>query len=366
MKFRMRISSLWRLVDWWLYLVPVLLAGIGVAMITSLTYGGPRVTLATNQGIYALIGVLAMIVCTRFDYRNWRTLAPYVFGMVILLLIGVELFGVTVFGAQRWLAFGSFQLQPSELAKLALIIMLARFFADRETLRARDYFVLFGLILLPMGLVLRQPDLGTTMILALTGFGLMSAGGVPRRIMASLVGMGLLSLPILWQFLADYQRSRIMTFLNPSADPYGAGYNVLQALIAVGSGGLSGQGLGQGSQSQLQFLPVAHTDFIFAVIAEATGLVGSLVVIGLFVLLLMRVLRVARHSKDQYGFLLGTGVALLLITQMAIHIGMNIGLAPVTGIPLPFVSHGGTALITNFIAVGILQSVMLRHKKITF
>ncbi len=366
MKFRVRLPTVWRLIDWWLYLIPTLLIGIGIAMITSLTYGGPRIDLAINQAIYAGLGFVAMVFFTRFDYRNWRTLAFYAYATIMGLLIAVDLVGVTVFGAQRWLAVGNFQLQPSELAKLGMVIVLARFFADRDTLHGRDYFKLLGLVSLPAILVLRQPDLGTTMILALTSFGLCLAGGVPRRVLAGVLGIGAVTLPIVWQFLADYQRSRILTFLHPAADPYGAGYNVLQALIAVGSGGLFGQGLGQGSQSQLQFLPVAHTDFIFAVVAEATGMIGSSILIGLLVLLCFRIVRVARQAKDQFGFLLGVGIALLILSQMAINIGMNIGLAPVTGIPLPFVSHGGTALITNFIAIGILQSIMLRHKKITF
>jgi rod shape determining protein RodA len=336
-------------------------------MITSLTYGTSRISLAINQSIYAGIGILVMLLVSRFDYRNWRGFAGYFYVLVLILLLAVERFGVEILGARRWLDIGGFfNLQPSELAKLALAIILAKFFADRDELQTRDYLQLGGLVVLPIGLILIQPDLGTAVILSLVAFGLFVVGGVSRKALLGLIGIGLASLPIAWQFLADYQKQRVLTFLNPEADPYGAGYNVLQALIAVGSGGLFGQGLGQGSQSQQEFLPVAHTDFIFASVAEATGLVGSLVLIGLLTFLILRVIRVAQVARDDFGYYLAVGIAVLFLAHTTINIAMNLALAPVTGIPLPFVSHGGTALITNFIAIGILQSIMLRHKKITF
>lgn len=363
----LRFGSGWRGLDWWLFLLPLLLVGVGVAMIASLTYGTPRVSLAINQGVYAGIGFGLMLLVSRFDYRNWRALTLSLYGLVLGLLVAVDQFGVTVFGAKRWLdIFGIFNLQPSELAKLALIFVLGRFFADRDELLWRDYLVACALIGLPIGLVLSQPDLGTAVILGLVAASLFIAGGVPRKVLAAFVGVGLAALPLAWQFLAPYQKSRVLTFLYPAADPYGAGYNVLQALIAVGSGGLIGRGLGQGSQSQQEFLPVAHTDFIFAGIAEATGLLGSLVVIGFLTFLVLRVIRVASLARDQFGYYLAIGMAVLLFFQIAINIAMNIGLAPVTGIPLPFVSHGGTALITNFLMIGILQNILLRHKKIAF
>lgn len=361
-----RLVEASRTIDWWLYLVPLLLVGFGVAVIASLTYGTPQISLAISQGVYAVIGLALMLVVSRIDYRTWRSLAPGIYGIVILLLVSVAALGSTILGAKRWLSFGSFQLQPSELVKLALIFLLARFFADREQLTLADYGRLALLIGIPVGLVMLQPDLGTAMILLIISFGLFIAGGVPRRVLAGLVAAGLIFAPIAWQFLAGYQRQRILTFLHPAVDPYGAGYNILQALIAVGSGGMFGQGLGQGSQSQLQFLPVAQTDFIFSGIAEATGLVGSLLLIALLCLLVFRIVRVAQYSKDQFGFLLAFGFALLILAQSVINIGMNLSLAPVTGIPLPFVSHGGSALIMDFIGIGLMQSIYRRHKKISF
>lgn len=366
MKLRWRVPVALKSVDWWLYIIPILLTGIGIAVIVSLTYGTNRTGLAVSQGIFAALGIGLMLVFARIDYRNWRGLAMLCYWSVIVLLIAVDRFGVTIFGAKRWLAIGGFQLQPSELAKLALVVVLARFFADRERWRARDYLWLVCLVALPVALIMHQPDLGTAVILLLVSLGFLIAGRLPRPALFGVIGAGLLAIPIGWNFLADYQRERVMTFLNPSADPYGAGYNVLQALIAVGSGGLFGQGLGKGSQSQLQFLPVTHTDFIFAGVAEATGLIGSLVLIGLLMFLIVRIIRVAQYAKDSFGYLLGIGCAVLILAQASINISMNIGLAPVTGIPLPFVSHGGTALLTNFIVLGMLQSVIIRHKKITF
>lgn len=361
-----RLLEASRTIDWWLYILPVILVGIGIAVIASLTFGTSRISLAVNQSVYAVLGIVLMVIFSRVDYRAWRSLASGLYAAVIVLLGAVPLVGSTILGAKRWLSLGAFQLQPSELAKLVLIMLLARFFVDRDELRLADYGRLIVLVGLPVGLVMLQPDLGTAMILLITSFCLFFAGGVSRRVLAGVVAAGLVLAPVAWQFLAGYQRQRILTFLNPSADPYGAGYNVLQALIAVGSGGLFGQGLGQGSQSQLQFLPVAQTDFIFSGIAEATGLLGSLLLIALLVFLIFRVIRVAQYSKDRFGYLLAIGFAVLILSQMTINIGMNLSLAPVTGIPLPFVSHGGTALVIDFIGIGIMQSIYRRHKKISF
>lgn len=365
MKLRLPIGA-WGRVDWWLYILSLLLVGIGIAVITALFYGTPRVSLAIGQAIYAGVGIAAMAVVSRIDYRNWRGLAPVIYGAILVLLVGVMVFGVTIFGAQRWLSIAGFQLQPAELLKLGMVLVLARYLADREQFHWRDYAALAGLIGVPVLFVLRQPDLGSTIIVMAAASALVVASRIPRRVLAGVVGLGVLAAPILWQFLEDYQHQRILTFLNPAADPYGAGYNVLQALIAVGSGGIFGAGLGQGSQSQLQFIPVVHTDFIFAGLAEETGLVGASILLLLLFFLIFRVIRVARLAKDDFGYLVGVGIAALLLSQTVINIGMNLALMPVTGIPLPFVSHGGTALITNFIAIGILQSIIARHKRITF
>ena len=366
MKLVFRVPAFVQLLDWWLYFIPLVLVGISVAMIGSLYYGTPKFSLATGQALYAVIGLTAAILLTRIDYRTWRSVTNYFYVGILLLLIAVDRFGLVIFGAKRWLILGGFQLQPSELAKLVLILTLARFFVERDRLALKQYVWLVILIALPILLVLSQPDLGTAIILSLVSLAMLIVGGVPKRMIIGVIAIGLMALPVGWHFLADYQKNRVMTFINPAADPYGSGYNVLQALIAVGAGGLYGAGLGQGTQTQNQFLPVAHTDFIFASIAEATGFLGSLVLIGLLAFLIYRTIRVAQQSKDQFGYLVAVGIAVLFLSQMTINIAMNMSIAPVTGIPLPFVSHGGTALITNFMAIGILQSIMVRHKRITF
>lgn len=364
---RLRINfGVFSRIDLWLYLLPLLLAAIGIALVTGLFYGTPRIALAVGQGIYAGIGVVLMVIISRIDYRNWRGLAPLLYSFVILLLIAVDRLGVTIFGAKRWLPIGNFQLQPAEILKLGLVLLMARLLADREQFGWRDYLFWLVILGLPTFFILRQPDLGTTIILFLAFASVVMGSRVSRRVIAIAAGLAVLALPIVWQFLADYQRTRILTFLNPASDPYGSGYNVLQALIAVGAGGLFGAGLGQGSQSQLQFIPVAHTDFIFAALAEETGLLGAGILLFLLFFLIFRVIRVARLAKDEFGYLVSIGVATLLLGQTFINVGMNLALMPVTGIPLPFVSHGGTALIINFIAIGIVQSIFWRHKKITF
>lgn len=365
MRFPLKIQGL-SSIDWWLFVLPILLVGIGIAAITSLTYGTERMSLAINQSIIAGIGFVLMIVFARIDYRGWRSTSGLLYLLGLILLVVVAVSGVSVFGARRWLDLGIFQLQPSEIWKFILVVVFAKWFAERRDFFLKDYLQLLMLVALPLGLVLFQPDFGTTFVLAVLMLSLLYHSTASKKILLGLVLGALLMIPLGWQFLADYQQQRVLTFLNPSADPYGAGYNVLQALIAVGSGGVAGQGLGQGSQSQLQFLPVAHTDFIFAGVAEATGFIGSLALILIFLFFTLRVLRVAEVAKDRFGRYLAIGFATLLLVQFFVNIGMNQALMPVTGIPLPFVSHGGTALLVNLMFVGLMQSIYLRHKKITF
>lgn len=218
-------------------------------------------------------------------------------------------------------------------------------------------------VAVPVLLVLNQPDLGTAGVLILTTLLLLAVAKLPRGHWLFLSAITLVSLPVVYFRLEPYQLERIQTFLSPQADPYGAGYNVLQSLIAVGNGGLFGQGIGQGSQSQLDFLPVVHTDFIFAGIAEATGFLGSSFVILIFALLIARAFWIARSAPDRFGLMIAMGLGSLWLVQFAINVGMNLGLAPVTGIPLPFVSHGGTALITNCAALGVLESIAIRTRE---
>ncbi|MBI4032342.1 rod shape-determining protein RodA [Candidatus Berkelbacteria bacterium] len=352
-----------RQLDWYLVGTVLLLLVVSVVMIYSLTLVRGQASLAWGQAAYGGIGLALAAGVTAINYRRFHLLAPAVYAAVVALLAAVPAVGTTIFGAKRWIDLGVFQLQPSELAKLALVLILARLLADRYgEVRARDLGVIILALAIPVLLVAEQPDLGTAGVLCLTALLMLAVAKLPRSLWLGLIALGALVVPILFASLEDYQLERIQTFLAPTSDPYGAGYNVIQSLIAVGNGGLVGQGIGYGTQSQLDFLPVVHTDFIFAGIAESTGLVGSLILITILAVLVSRALLIAHRAPDTFGALVAAGIASLWLVQVAVNIGMNLGLAPVTGIPLPFISHGGTALITNLLAVGILETIAIRAR----
>lgn len=353
-------------IDWTLYILPFLLSTFGVVVIFSVTYS-TKPLLMISQIIYILLGSAVAILLTFFDYRNLRSFSLFLYLIIIILLILVLLFGDRTFGAARWIDLKVFQLQPSEIGKLIIILVLSRIFAENyKDFRWRHLFLVFGIVGLPMILILRQPDFGTAMVILWGLLILLFFSNIKKIILVGIIAGLILALPIGWHFLKPYQKQRIYTFINPSADPYGSGYNVTQAKITVGSGGLLGQGIGQGTQIQLNFLPVAHSDFIFASTAEAVGFAGSTSLIILLLFLIFRVLNVARISKDLFGFYFAVGWGMILLFQVLVNIGMNLGIMPVTGIPLPFVSYGGSAMLTNMAAIGILQSIYLRHRKITF
>lgn len=354
-------------IDWTLYLVPIILNIVGIVIIYSLTYFNGKVGLAYDQIVFACVGIAVMIALTFIDYRNLKGMATYAYIIGIILLVLLFFVGKSALGATRWINLGFTQLQPSELFKLCLILMLAKYLADNyEEIKLKHLLMAAFIFIVPAILVLKQPDLGTFGVLFAIALVMILATKIKIKQLILIGFVVLLGACGAWFSLRDYQKQRIETFLNPASDPYGSGYNVLQSTIAVGNGGLFGQGLGQGPQSQLNFLPVAHTDFIFAGFAEATGFAGCLILICLFVLFISRAINVARISKDSFGMFLAVGISAMFTFQMFVNIGMNIGIMPVTGIPLPFVSHGGTSLVISYAAVGILQSIYLRHKKITF
>jgi len=282
------------------------------------------------------------------------------------LLIAVLIFGTKVFGATRWIDLGVFQLQPSELLKASIILFAASLLARGTVGWWKTLIWVVAMVAVPIGLVLRQPDLGTAIVIGVIFISLFFSWPIARRVKLITFILILAILPLGWLIMKDYQHQRIYTFINPGRDPYGSGYNVIQSLIAVGSGGVWGRGLGNGPQSQLNFLPVAHTDFIFAGWAESTGFVGAMGLIIVLALLNWRIYHVAVVAKDAFGKYLAIGFGAIITAQIVINIGMNLGLAPVTGIPLPFVSYGGSSLVINFMMMGIMQSIYLRHKKITF
>lgn len=356
-----------RLFDWALATVPLILLLFGIVIIYTVTFPTVSFALAQSQIIYATLGVIIGFTLTLIDYRTWRSLAPLAYTVGLTLLILVFFIGSRQFGASRWLDLGSFSLQPSEVFKLILILSMARLLAlwQGEITIRRLVFILL-IAVLPIALVLQQPDLGTAGVLVAITFGMLLYAKIPLKWWLVMGLIAALLLPVGYTQLRDYQKERVKTFLSPDADLAGQGYNVRQATIAIGSGGLVGQGLGRGSQSQLNFLPVAHTDFIFAGLAEATGLLGGMILLILYGVLISRILRVGEVSKDHFGMYLSLGIAVMFGFQIFVNIGMNLGLLPVTGIPLPLVSFGGTSLIVSLASLGILQSVYVRHRKITF
>lgn len=361
----MKFGFLFRTIDWVLVVVPIILLCFGISVIFSLSTGS-GLNLSLDQAISAIIGIIVATTLTFIDYRTWRSMSWLLYGLGIISLIVVLLIGSSTFGATRWIDFGFFNFQPSELVKFFLVIALARYLADHKNIGLKELIVLFFIIVIPAGLIVVEPDLGSASVVLFVSLVLLLFARIPKKaIIVSLVLM-LISIPIGYRFAKPYQRDRIKTFLEPNADSSGKGYNALQSKIAIGSGGVFGRGLGEGSQSQLNFLPVAHTDFIFAGVAEATGFIGATVLLGLVGLIIVRAVLIAKYSQDLFGMYVSLGVASLFLYQTFVNAGGNLGLLPITGIPFPLVSFGGTATIVEMAGLGLLQSIYLRHKKIRF
>ena len=361
----MKTSQLLKTVDWILWISSLLLLIAGIMVIFSLTKESNE-KIYINQIIFASIGLILMATFTFIDYRIWKNFSwlAYFFGIFFLIL--VYIFGSYTFGARRWIDFGIFQFQPSELMKPILIITLARYFCNINNFNLKRFIVCLILIFLPVFLILKQPDLGSASVLLITSFALLAIAKIPKVFYIALITLSIISAPIGYYFLQPYQKQRLITFINPSSDLSGSGYNIAQSKIAIGSGGIFGRGLGKGSQSQLQFLPVAHTDFIFAGLTEATGFVGSIGLLSVSFILVIRAFQIAKLSQDKFGMYIAFGISTQLIYQIFINAGGNLGIVPVTGIPYPLVSSGGTAMMTILLEIGILESIYLRHKKIRF
>ncbi|HEV8601071.1 MAG TPA: rod shape-determining protein RodA [Patescibacteria group bacterium] len=346
----------------------ILLLLLGLLMIYSTTLGlGPG--LFFRQIIFAAAGLAGLMVLAFFDYRNLRKITGLLYVVVILGLLFVWWIGPTIRGSQRWIDLGFFRLQPAEFAKLFMVVVTAKFL-DQQGEKIKDFrYVLLSLvyILIPLGLILLEPDLGSALVIFFTWLGMMAFSKINKKhLFILLIGFIIVAL-IAWSFLLhDYQRQRIFTFLDPNKDPKGQGYNVLQSIIAVGSGSYFGRGVGRGLQSQLKFLPERQTDFIFASTAEELGLLGSLFILALFFLLLVRIIRTFRSSRDNFGMYLSLGIFFMLLVQILINIGMNIGLLPVTGIPLPLLSYGGSSLITTLLGLGLIESIIAKRQVIRF
>lgn len=359
-------------VDWLLLLAAAMLTGIGFIMIGAAT-GAPRESVGLDptyfverQVLAFSLGVVSAIAITLFDYRAYRAWSVVGYVAALVLLAGVLVFGREINGAQAWFVIGPFQFQPSEFAKVAIILVLAAHFHEyrEEALGLRALVEALAFAAFPMMLILLQPDFGTFIVFVCIVFGILLMAGVHVRYMFALVGMGIAAIYAALQLgiVKQYQIDRLTAFLDPeNSDALGAAYNVTQAQIAVGAGQLFGQGLGQGSQTNAGFVPENQTDFIFTVVGEQTGFIGSLIMLGLFGLLIWRGLRIAASSRDTFGTLIAAGVVSVFTFQLFINVGMAIGIMPVTGLPLPFISYGGTSLIASWIMIGLLENVHMRR-----
>ncbi len=352
--------------DWLLIILPLILAVSGLATLYSITSITGKSSLVLNQGIYLILGAAVYIFFSVLDYRLLKSYGKYFYVIGIILLLIVELFGTQVFGSTRWIDLGFTQIQPSEIMKLFLLVLLAASFSKEKELTMLQTIGVLFFIALPVFLILREPDLGTALSIIATTVGLFIFSPIPKKILIGIVIVVIAASPLVWFNLKPYQKQRLTTFINPYSDPLGSGYNVNQAKIAVGSGGLFGKGFSGATQSQLQFLPVAHIDFIFSGWAEATGFLGSLMIVVVFALLIWRIFRIAYFARDNFGYFLAIGAGFLILFQSFVNIGMNIGIMPVTGIPLPLMSYGGTSIITTSAILGIVQSINLRRTALRF
>jgi rod shape determining protein RodA len=350
-------------IHWFFVLLVATVAAVGIAMLYSAANGNLQ-PWASRQAVRFGFGVMVMLTVALIDIRIWLKFAYAFYALSLVLLVMVEVMGFIGMGAQRWIDLGYFNLQPSELMKIALVLALARYFHGlgmEDIGRPTRLLLPILMILLPAALVMRQPDLGTALMLVMAGGGMFFIAGVRLWKFGVIIALGLAALPVGWQFLHDYQKQRILTFLDPEADPLGAGYHIIQSKIALGSGGLSGKGFMQGTQGHLRFLPEMQTDFIFTMLAEEFGMIGGLGLIGLYTLLLVYCIAISMRSYSHFGRLVGMGVAITFFLYVFINIAMVMGLIPVVGVPLPLISYGGTAMMTLLIGFGLLMGVWVHR-----
>jgi len=351
-------------------ILALIITSLGVLSIYSSTYqkeGTAWQDIHKRQMLWVIIGLACFFIMSQVNYRRLWDVNYFIYGAAIFFLFLVFALGIIRLGAQRWLRFAWFNFQPSEFAKLAVIIFLARYFsrksADDISLLSGKFGIFKGIILpfifvaVPMFLIIEQPDLGSGLMLLLVFVFLLYLTNVRLKYILTLMLILMLPLPFFWHFLRDYQKQRLLVFLNPNIDPLGAGYTVIQSRIAIGSGGLFGKGWLSGTQSQLFFLPESHTDFIFATFSEQWGLLGSSLLLIMYYLIIRQGFIIAQRTQDSFGRLLAYGISLLLALQVFINIAMNMGLAPVVGLPLPLMSYGGSSVLVTFIALGILVNI---------
>ena len=404
-----------KLSDAFLWIAMSALIIIGLLAIFSST-GSMQIKLGLDSLVYLkrqfiafLVGAVGMALFCYFDYQHFKKAVPYFYGIMLIFLIAILFAGAGSQGAQRWFQLGFFSFQPSEISKIIMVICLASFFSKRKNLGSWDSLALLSLVGLPFILIFKQPDLGTALVFVFILVGMLTSSWSSPRLLALLVtpmlsmlfrpvlilwiiyllllclilflrrssfidwllilginiGVGV-AMPLIWGMLKVYQRQRILSFLNPASDPYGAGYHSIQSMIAIGSGGFFGKGFLHGTQTQLQFIPEQHSDFIFSALGEEFGFIGAITVVFLFAIVIWRALKISSEAIDGFGSLLASGIAVMTAFHVFANIGMTLGLLPVVGIPLPFISYGGSSLLMHMIAIGILQSVAMRRQKIIF
>jgi len=358
----MRYFSL-RDLDWLMVITSIFISAMGVLQIYSATRDTQWRGAWWKQIVFVVVGLLLMWLMAAIDYHSLMGKVPILYLLSILTLLAVLLVGTKVFGSRRWIPILGFTFQISEFVKLVLILLVARFLTElhSETLDWRELMKLSGLVFLPMILVVKQPDLGT----ALTYLPILAIGvylaGLRREYLVVILLLGVFVLPVGWNFLEDYQKARLVSFQYPDRDPRGTGYQTIQSKIAVGAGGMWGQGVAKGTQTQLRFLPVPHTDFIFSAFAEEHGFVGVVIVLALYFVLLMQIIQNAQTAPDRAGMYICMGVVALFVFHLLVNVGMVVGRMPVTGIPLPLMSAGGSNTLSTFLMLGLVNNVRLRR-----
>lgn len=361
-------KRIWRNYDFSLLGATALLVMYGVAMVYSASHTIDVIQrYAVRQAIFAVVGLAVGLLVTVIDYRLLDAFSVPLYALIVALLFAVFAIGQITFNAQRSIDLGIVHLQPSELSKPLLIVVLAAFLSKREGKSGQLSTLILSalLIAVPVALIYKEPDLGTSLVLVFVWLTMVFASGIHLAYVGLFFGAGVVAVPLAWLTMEDYMRRRLVVFLNPASDPQSY-YNIQQALYAIGSGGWLGKGFLKGTQSQLHFLLVQHTDFVFSVLCEELGILGALLLFILLVVLLLRMLGAAKLARDSFGRLICIGVAAWVFFQCAVNIGMNLNLLPVTGLPLPFISYGGSSLMTLLAAMGLIQSVLLRHRKIEF
>lgn len=362
-------KKLWKNFDFGLLITVILICALSIVVISSASHaietGSYKKVIVQSFAI--LFGIILLFIITLFDYNQISRLSKIIYILNILVLISVLFVGKVSNGAQSWIHIGPIDIQPSEFSKIAIILTLANTFKDMD--EVRSFKDLIGPLIhvgIPFIIVMLQPDLGTALVFIAIFIGMLFISGVRPKVFGGLIAAGLAMLPVAYKILKPYQRNRLLSFINPNLDPMGSGYHVIQSKIAIGSGMFWGKGLYNGSQTQLYYLPEAWTDFIYSVVGEELGFIGAASLILLYGIMLYKCWRIAFMAKDKYGYLIAVGIISMFTFHIFENIGMTVGIMPITGIPLPFMSYGGSSIVANMIAIGLLLNIGMRRQKINF